>query len=135
MPRNPLSKSGKQTVCDTCGSWTHFKRDCPYNPNATMYGQTQDEDDNIPDGVYAVDGEYEFVSEEPSSQPDKVDEFEARVREVGRRAGVGDVATANHGQTSVTATDPPPTHNRTTYPSRVDPVVSGDGRLLKLTAP
>ena len=79
MPRNPLSKSGKQTVCDTCGSWTHFKRDCPYNPNATMYGQTQDEDDNIPDGVYAVDGEYEFVSEEPSSQPDKVDETPPQV--------------------------------------------------------
>ena len=74
MPRNPLSKSGKQTVCDVCGSWSHFKRSCPFNPKATMYGQTQDEEDNIPDGVYAMDGEFEFFSEEASSQPAKAED-------------------------------------------------------------
>ena len=75
MPRNPVNaKTGKQNVCDVCGSWSHYKRDCPYNPNKTMYGQMDGED--ISEGVYHVDEEFEYVSERAEFASEEVEQVE-----------------------------------------------------------
>ena len=60
IPMNPM-KNGKRTLCDICGTWTHFKRDCPFNPRPAMYG-------DIPEGQeegapFHEDSEFAYVAQ------------------------------------------------------------------------
>ena len=73
MPRNPVVR-GKQNLCDLCGSWSHYKRDCPSNPNAAMYGQVDGEE--YAEGVYHQDEEFEYVSEKAEVIHEEVDKGE-----------------------------------------------------------
>ena len=62
VPRNPI-RNGKQELCDICGAWSHFRKDCPHNPNVhTMMGVI--EDDENEDG-YLYHGDNVYVSEQP----------------------------------------------------------------------
>ena len=71
IPRNPI-RNGKQELCDICGTWTHFRRECPFNPSSqAMYGDTaQDQEDN----TYLYNGKHTFVSEVPEYIDDDVAE-------------------------------------------------------------
>ena len=61
MPRNPI-RNGKQDLCDICGSWSHYRVICPFNPNTqTMVGAIEE------DGTegYLHHGDHVFYSEDP----------------------------------------------------------------------
>ena len=71
IPRNPI-RNGRQDLCDICGTWTHYRRDCPFNPSskAAMYGDYDNQDNG--DNVYLYNGEHTFVSEVPDFINDDV---------------------------------------------------------------
>ena len=61
VPRNPI-KNGKQEVCDICGAFTHYRRDCVYNPvNAAMIGALEQEDP----GAYLYHDDHVYISDQP----------------------------------------------------------------------
>ena len=41
IPMNPM-KNGKRTLCEICGSWTHYRRECQFNQKPTFLGEIQD---------------------------------------------------------------------------------------------
>ena len=59
VPRNPV-KNGKQALCDLCGAWTHFKRECPHNPKPAMYGDQPEIEEGAP---YYEDNDFAYVSQ------------------------------------------------------------------------
>ena len=61
MPRNPI-RNGKQELCDICGSWSHFRMICPFNPNTKAMVGTLDEEGY---NGYLYDGDTVYFSEEP----------------------------------------------------------------------
>ena len=62
VPRNPI-KNGKQELCDICGSFTHFRRGCPHNPDfQAMMGEVEE---TAVDGGYLYDEDYVYVSNTP----------------------------------------------------------------------
>ena len=65
VPRNPV-KNGKQTLCDVCGSWSHFKRECPLNPRAAMIAAGYEGEDIYYDAeAYVRDDDFAYISEVP----------------------------------------------------------------------
>ena len=72
VPRNPV-KNGKQTLCDVCGSWTHFKRECPLNPRAAMIAAGYGEEDEYSGEAYVKDEDFAYISENPEYITDEAD--------------------------------------------------------------
>ena len=60
VPRNPI-KNGKQELCDICGAFTHYRRDCHLNPNAVMMMMEQGEHQD----AYLYHDEHVYVSDQP----------------------------------------------------------------------
>ena len=86
IPRNPV-KNGKQALCDLCGAWSHFRRECPHNPKPALYGDPAEVEEGTP---YYEDNDFAYVS-----QPHETEEVE-EVKEQGSNNYVGSlIATLN----------------------------------------
>ena len=79
IPMNPI-KNGRRTLCDICGTWTHFKRDCPFNPRPAMYGDIPDSHD-VDGAAYLVDNEFAYVAHTNEEQVEEPTEPEEIVTE------------------------------------------------------
>ena len=60
IPMNPM-KNGRRLLCDICGTFTHFKRDCPFNPRPARYGDIPD-GDQVNNEPYFEDGDFAYVA-------------------------------------------------------------------------
>ena len=91
MPRNPI-RNGKQDLCDICGSWSHYRIICPFNPNTqTMVGAIEE------DGAegYLHHGDHVFYSDEPQI----IEEAEAKqdnAENTVHFSQIGDEIAVNH---------------------------------------
>ena len=76
IPMNPI-KNGKRSLCDICGAWTHFKRDCSLNPKPAMYGDIPDAQDTE-GAAYHVDNEFAYVAHTNEEQEEEIEEEELK---------------------------------------------------------
>ena len=60
IPMNPM-KNGRRLLCDICGTFTHFKRDCPFNPRPARYGDIPD-GDQVNNEPYFEDSDFAYVA-------------------------------------------------------------------------